>query len=141
MRYGARALVELAAGYPDTLVSVKELAARAGVSPKYLEHIMRLLKAAGLVKSVRGLRGGYALATPPEACNLADVYRAVEGSTAPVECADDPESCPMADQCPTRDTWVEIKEAIVAVLENTTIRDLLNRRKHTNDSQALTYDI
>lgn len=141
MRYGCRALVELAARYPDSVVSVKDMGESQHISPKYLEHIMSALKAAGLVKSVRGLHGGYALAKPPGQCRLSEVFRALEGSAAPVDCVDDPESCPMRELCPTRETWAEVKGAILHVLESTTVQDLLQRRRKRAASQAHTYQI
>jgi len=129
MRYGTRALVELAAQGRGSVVSVRDLADSQGISSKYLERIMRALSVAGLVKSVRGFRGGYSLAKPPNRCRLSEVYAALEGSMAPVECVDHPESCPMIDTCPTRETWTKLKEAMEGVLEDTTLQDLLDRGK------------
>ena len=126
-RYGSRAMAELAVAYPAGSVSVKQLARKQHISIKYLEQIMGLLKTAGLVRSARGTHGGYTLSRNPGAINLGDVYRALEGSTAPVHCVDDPESCPMEGVCPTRDTWVEIEEAISKVLKKTTMRKLAAR--------------
>ena len=69
VRYGARALVELAAAYPDRAVSVREVGQQQNLSAKYLERILQALKAVGLVQVVRGSRGGYVLARPsPEHC-------------------------------------------------------------------------
>ena len=127
MRYGTRALVELARAYPDDNVSVREMAEKQDISAKYLEHIMAQLKTAGIVSSVRGVHGGYRLTVPPEKCDLGEVFRAVEGSPAPAECVDEPGVCPMEDECPTRETWSEMKEAINDVLEGTTLQDLVER--------------
>ena len=135
MRYGTRALAELASGYPDAVMSVKDIAESQRISPKYLEHIMGALKAAGFVKSVRGVHGGYVLAAPPAGCRLSDVYRALEGSAAPVECVDDPRSCAFCDQCPTRETWAEVKGAVMEVLEHTTLQDLVDRSRRKQQTQ------
>ncbi len=127
MRYGSRALAELAAAYPEGTVPVREVAEKQEISAKYLEQIMSRLKAAGIVESVRGLHGGYKLAMPPGECRLSEVFEALEGSAAPVACVDEPGGCPLEDCCPTRATWSEVKEAIVEVLENTTLQDLADR--------------
>ena len=125
-RYGARALADLAA-HSDAPASVRDIAARQRISPKYLEQILNALRAAGLVRAVRGLHGGYTVAKPPAAINLCDVYEAVEGSVAPVECVDH-HCCPMEDVCPTRQTWLEMKETLESLLKRTTIQELVDRR-------------
>ena len=122
-------MTQVASGRPDCPVSVRDIAEQQRLSPKYLEQILRPLKAAGLIRAVRGKQGGYVLTRPPERITLKQVYESLEGSVAPVECVDCPESCSMHDVCPTRDTWLEIKESIAGVLERTTIWDLLERKK------------
>jgi Rrf2 family protein len=141
VRYGARAMTQVAAAYPDRAVSVREVGEEQNISPKYLEHILRGLKAAGLVRAIRGTNGGYVLARPPGSITLKDLYESLVGSVAPVDCVDCPDSCSMHDICPTRDTWVEMKEAIETVLERTTIRDLVERKKRKAISSAPTYQI
>ena len=128
-RYAARALTEIALGYPGGTITAKDVAERQGISAKYLEQLLASLKAAGLVKAIRGARGGFALARPPEDITLKQVLEVLEGSVAPVECVDHPESCPMKDICPTRDTWVDVRNAVESVLGNTTLLDLVRRRR------------
>lgn len=140
-RYGTRALVELAAAYGGEPISVRELAERQNLSEKYLEQIMAPLKAAGLVKSVRGIGGGYTLARPPSEVRLADIYHVLEGSAAPVDCVDHPDACPMLEVCPTRQTWVELKEAVETVLGRTTLQDLLEQREARTVERAAMYQI
>lgn len=141
VRYGARAMTEIASAFPRRAVSVREVARQQGISPKYLEQILKPLKAAGLVQVVRGNQGGYVLARPPERITLKEVCESLEGSVAPVDCVDFPDSCPMHEGCPTRDTWVEIKEAVEGVLERTTIRDLVERKLRKATPPAPVYQI
>ena len=112
-----------------------------GISAKYLEQILRPLRVAGLIQAVRGKQGGYVLARPPQSITLKDVLEILDGSAAPVDCVDCPDSCAMHDVCPTRDTWVEIKFAIERVLDSTTIQDLVDRKKQTAISSASMYQI
>ena len=128
-RYGAKAMAELASAYPGPTLSVKDIAAKQRISPKYLEQIMASLRAAGLVKGVRGMHGGYALTRPPRDITVKDVFEAVEGSVGPVDCVDHPEACEMKGVCPTRDTWVEMAESIGRVLKGTTLQDLAERKE------------
>ena len=140
-RYGARALAELALAYPDGTVSIKEIAVKQHISAKYLEQIMRTLKAVGLVTSVRGMHGGFALARRPAEITLKEVYTALEGTVAPVDCVDHPDSCPIESLCPTRDTWIEMTQAMESVLERTTVQDLVERVKRKSGSAATMYHI
>jgi Rrf2 family protein len=140
-RYGARAVVELAAAYPSRVLSVKEIGRRQGISAKFLEHIMGTLRAAGLIQAIRGVNGGYALARPPQNITLKELHETLIGSAAPVECVDCPDSCAMPDVCPTRDTWVEIKEAVETVLERTTVQELVQRKIRKAISSAADYCI
>ena len=140
-RYGVRALVELALHYPEGAVSVREIAECQKISPKYLELIIRPLKAAGLVTAARGMHGGYTLARPPTTIRLSEVLSVLEGSPTLVECVEHPEMCPMKDGCPTRDTWCELTRALTTVLQGTTLQDLVERKKRKGGSHMLMYHI
>jgi Rrf2 family protein len=131
-------MAELAAAYPQRAPSVREIAQSQQVSVKYLEHIMQALKLAGLVRATRGTHGGYALARAPQEIKVADVFRALEGSPAPVPCVDAPETCPMARGCPTRDTWVELRDAIQRVLDGKTLQDLAEKCRASHAPTATT---
>ncbi len=80
-RYALLAALDLAAHYcPGQPVKVREIAARTGVPPKYLVHILLKLKARVLVNSTRGPKGGYYLVRPPEMISAAEIVSAVAGS-------------------------------------------------------------
>jgi Rrf2 family protein len=138
-RYAARALAELASGRV-TPVSVREIAEREHISAKYLEQIFHTLSSVGLVRAIRGKSGGYELAKPPASITLKDVFVVFEGSIA-LECTDDPDRCPLVETCATRDTWVELKEAILRVLERTTLQDLAERKRVKSASSIFAYEI
>jgi len=127
-RYGTRAMLDLAPHYGQGLILVKDIARRQQISELYSEHLLMLLKAAGMVRSIRGARGGYTLAVPPSQISVSDIVQALEGSVAPVDCVDDPEVCPQADMCVPRDFWTEMKKAVNGVLESTTLQDLVQRQ-------------
>ena len=136
-----RALVELALADNDEVVSTRRVADEQDISFKYLEQIMSALRAAGLVKSRRGQNGGYSLARKPEQITLLQVYRVLEGSPAPADCVDAPESCPRNRRCAMRQTWVEMADSIREVLENTTLRDLKDRHRNNSPGAAAAYHI
>jgi len=139
-RYGVRAILELALAYGKKPLQVRAIAKRQAISSKYLEQLMAMLKSAGLLKSVRGSKGGYLLARPPTEITLYHVLEALEGPVCVIECLRQQEVCSRAGDCLTRPFWSEINTAIVDALESTTLQDLLDRsREHQH--QATNYQI
>jgi len=128
-RYAARAMLDLAQHFGEGPILVKDISRREEFSDRYLEQILTPLKVAGLVRVVRGARGGFSLARPPSEIKLLEIIQIVEGSTAPVDCVDDARVCSRSDFCVTREVWAEIKAAIDTVLESITLQDLLERQK------------
>jgi Rrf2 family cysteine metabolism transcriptional repressor len=125
--YAARAMVDLALNYEKGVVSVRVIAARQQLSPKYLESLLASLRAAGLVRSVRGARGGHALTRSPNQINLRQIYNVFEGTEGFVECTTSPELCDRIDDCVTRDIWAQMYAACMEALESTTLEELARR--------------
>ena len=123
--YGLRAVVELAARYGEGPVSLSAVASEQGISEAYLEQLMRSLKAAGLVKTVRGKSGGYLLTREPAKISVLEVLRALEGSTDIVDCVGSAASvCENACTCSARPLFLKLQSRINAVLEETTVGEL-----------------
>lgn len=127
-QYGVRAVVELAARHQTSPLPLPEIARTQGISPSYLERVLRTLRQAGLILSVRGAHGGYRLARSPGEITVGQVIRALEGPIAPVACVSesDPEPCDHAVNCPTRAAWLRLRDGIAAALDTMTIADLLD---------------
>ncbi len=124
-RYAARALVELALHYEGgEPVKLKDIAGRQDISLKYLEQVMFPLRVSGYVITQKGSKGGYLLARLPEQITLLEIVEAVEGSVAPVECADQPGLCKKSDRCATHQAWVGLKDSITRELGKITLADL-----------------
>lgn len=140
-RYGARAMLDLALNSSEGPVLLRDIAKRQEVSEKYLEHSITTLRKAGLVRSIRGARGGYVLAKSPSQIRLSEIMEVLEGSMAPVECVDDPQVCQRAQLCVTRDIWAKMKEAIDNILESITLQDMVERQNKKKDSKAIVYNI
>ena len=78
--YAARAVLGLARHYPNRVaLTMEQVAGEQGLPPKYLPQILLELKAEGILRSVRGMAGGYLLARPPAEITLRDVLQAVDG--------------------------------------------------------------
>lgn len=122
-------LLDLAIHQNEAPISLKDIALRQQISLQYLEHLITPLIAAGIVRSVRGPKGGISFAKPPKQIALSEIFQLLEGSIAPVECIDNPNLCSRSESCVTRDVWEEMKKVMNGVLENTTIQSLVERQK------------
>ena len=135
-RYGSRAMIELALVWPDRIISVKEIARNQRLSTKFLEQILAALKAADLIRSVRGTGGGYALTRPPEEVRMLEIFKILEGSPSLVDCVDHPEVCDNRATCPIRGMWQEASQAVADVLDRTTLKDLADKARQ-NPAEAM----
>ena len=140
-RYGARVMLDLALHFGEGPILLKDIAKRQQISERYLEQLILSLKAAGLVESTRGARGGFTLAKPPSQIRLSEIIQTMEGSIAPVTCVDDPKACSRADVCVTRDIWSEMGKAMSGVLESTTLEDLVQRQREKEKPETIMYHI
>ncbi len=141
LRYGYRALIEVAEACPHGTVSVRRIARVRQMSPKYLEQIVAALKAAGLVRAVRGNHRGYELARPPEEISLGDVAAALEGPLATAKCAIAPGDCALSEGCPACHIWVSVKDAVEGVLGSVTLKDLMARKRDNVAKERPDYSI
>ena len=123
-RYGTRILVDLARHNDQGPIQIGEISKRQDISVKYLEQIIRPLKKADLVSSVRGPKGGHVLARKPEKITLGQIVRLLEGQSEPVECISEPEKCPMSEDCLVRLAWQEATRAFYEKLDTITIANL-----------------
>jgi Rrf2 family cysteine metabolism transcriptional repressor len=128
-RYGMRAVIELSQHEEKRPLQLKTIAERQGISVKYLEQLMSLLRSAGFVRSIRGSKGGYVLARAPEQINLYDVFRCLEGAVSTAECTEDTDYCERAADCAAREVWLRVEEAIQGVLSSMTLADMVHRTK------------
>lgn len=131
-RYGIRATIELAEHYKKGPLQLRIIAERQEISVKYLEQLMAVMRSAGLVRSVRGAKGGYMLAKSPEDIRLSDVFHCLEGPVATAECIDNQDYCTRAIDCVARDLWARVEKAINEVLDAVTLRDMVERIKNTD---------
>ena len=124
-RYGARILVDLARHNDHGPVQIGEISKRQDISVKYLEQLIRPLKQANMVSSVRGPKGGHLLVKKPEEITLGQVVRLFEGQSDLVECISKPEKCSMSDDCQVRLAWQDATRVLYEKLDSTTIADLM----------------
>lgn len=136
-RYAVRVMLDLALNNTGECIKVKDIAARQGISEKYLEQIIAVLNRAGYVKSVRGAQGGYRVAKDPGEYSVGMILRLTEGTMAPVACLEEgaPE-CERCYTCETLEVWKELYAAVNNVIDNITIADLAERHRHRAENQG-----
>ena len=127
-RYGTRLILDLAINAQDGPVPLGDVSKRQNISLKYLEHLIRKLKEAGLIKSQRGPYGGHMLKKSPADITVGDIVRTLEKSTAITDCAETEDRlcgvCNRAGDCLSRWVWIEASEAMFKRLDEITIQSL-----------------
>lgn len=124
-RYALRLMIDIAKwGNAGSLVTLRQAAEREGLSVKYLEQLGGALVKAEVLKSIRGVSGGYSLARSAEEITAGDILRATEGSCAPVACVDDGELCSRSGECAARTFWRGLDKVIETYADNVTLADL-----------------
>ena len=141
IRYGARAMLELASRYGEGPVDLKEIAKKEDISLKYLEQVIIPLRTAGLVKSIRGSKGGYSLARPPSEICLNDLVEILDGPIDLIECLKDPKGCPRSPSCVTRDIWMGASDAIHKIFNSITFEEMVNRKREKEGKTPPMYQI
>lgn len=109
-------------------VQVSEISKEQGIPVKYLEQLIRILKQARLVKSIRGPKGGHILNRQPSEITLGQLVRLFEGQSELVVCISEPEKCAMSEVCRVRLAWMKATEALYSILDAITIEDILQTR-------------
>ena len=120
-QYGLKACFILAQNYPNKCVSASQLEKEIAVSGKYIEKIMRMLSAKGIVRAERGVSGGYRLTRAPEKITIGDVARALEDNMEIVDCVTF--CCP---NCATGEVWRRLYDGINGVLDSMTLQSMID---------------
>ncbi len=126
--YASRALLCLALRDDSSPISVRDIAERTGLPQPYLEQILLALKGAGLVRSKRGVSGGYSLARPAEEILLSQIVSAVDG---PIVAGDFDEphtggACDHQGQCVLMAVWAHAGDHMRKLLESYRLSDIAN---------------
>lgn len=125
-RYGVNAVFELALRYGEEPMSLKTIAERQCIPLPYLEQLIIKLRKSGIVKSVRGAKGGYSLLISPDELTIHDVLTILEGDLAPVHCKDvDDDGCEHKKDCAGHYVWSKVHESVKHIMETYTFRKLI----------------
>jgi len=132
--YGVRALFDIAYHSCGMPAKVNDIARRQGISPRYIEQIFICFKKAGIIRTVRGPKGGYMLDKKPEEVSIGDIIRAIEGNIELVGCksttAGGEDECVVRTQCVTAPIWNELNSKVSDFFDSISIQDLCKRGKN-----------
>lgn len=121
--YGLRLMIELAKTYGHGPRSLSKVALKEGISLPYLERIVSRLKSKGLVKSVRGVSGGYILGRKPKELTVGEVIDVLERPLNFSGCL----ICRKKVDCGTKMVWEKVNQNVVQTLNSLTLNDLITR--------------
>lgn len=122
-RYGLRLLIELADRAGSAPIDLGSVARNQDIPELYLSKLAATLKAAGVLRSERGAKGGYRLARRPEDISILSVVEALEGRSSLLECTDDPAICARSGECRTLPVWSGLDKAINDYLRGVSLAD------------------
>ena len=128
--YGLRCLLYLARHECGTSLTIPEISQSEGISHHNVGKMLRILRQGGFVESERGQHGGYVLARAPEHIVVADLLNALGGrlfdSSFCEQHSGAEENCAHTlSACSVRALWSRLQDAVDAVLQELTLRDLL----------------
>lgn len=127
--YSIRAVLHLATKHDAAVVTKQEICAQEGITPAFLTKILQPLIRGGIVRSKRGVAGGFALAQPPDKLTLLDVMRAAEEPMALNLCLIEENGCERTCTCPVHTLWAQAREALEQIFSRRTVADLARERE------------
>ena len=126
-RYAVMALADMAR-FPDNKpISLRDISLRQSISLLYLEQIFLKLKKNNLVKSIRGINGGYILIKNPKQIKLSEIFSALDENVKTIGCKKESKrGCNgRSSKCITHNLWDELDLHINSFFENKKLDDLI----------------
>jgi Rrf2 family iron-sulfur cluster assembly transcriptional regulator len=135
--YAIRAMIHLAC-LPDGGVALRSEIAEAQYIPtSFMAKILRSLVRARLLRSSRGVNGGFALARPTAEINMLEIVEAIEGPLALTDCVPNPSGCGWSVDCPASTVWAKVQNNVKGTLRESSLEDLVSTpRRNGRVSQA-----
>jgi len=128
-RYGLRTMIEIAMADDQQSVLQKDISAKQRISLRYLDHIIRSLKTAGLIRNKAGRKSGYVLARPASEITTLDIMNAFQADVKIIDCVDPFYDCDLKESCSTHPFWTDLNDLIKNYLAGTTLESLVLRQK------------
>lgn len=126
-RYALRVMIDLAEHGEEGYIPMKDVAARQGISLKYLEKILPILTKSHMIEGVQGKGGGCRLTRRPSEYSVWEILRLTEGDLAPVACLEESAEgvCVRSTECRTFPMWQKFYEMMSEYFDSIAISDLM----------------
>lgn len=136
-KYAIKALMVLGRNYGKDPMQIVKIAEEENIPKKFLEQILLEMRNAGILYSKKGAGGGYSLNKAPEDVYLSQVMRLIDGPIALLPCVSlnfyrSCDECTTEHACGIRDTFVEVRNAMLQILNDTSVANLINKEKELN---------
>ncbi|GEM62922.1 Rrf2 family transcriptional regulator [Sphingobacterium faecium NBRC 15299] len=136
-KYAIKALMVLGRNYGKDPMQIVKIAEEENIPKKFLEQILLEMRNAGILYSKKGAGGGYSLNKAPEDVYLSQVMRLIDGPIALLPCVSlnfyrSCDECTTEHACGIRDTFVEVRNAMLQILNDTSVASLINKEKQLN---------
>lgn len=125
-RYAIRAMIEIGQADSTKGILQKDIAQNQHLSNKYLDQIILGLKAAELIRNVKGKGSGYMLTRNPSEITALDIHNAFEPGICVIDCIEKSFNCPRTNICKTKNFWTELNQLIINHFKSKTLCDLIN---------------
>lgn len=131
-RYGIRTMIVLAFHYRGSPISAEYISKRERISKDYIEQLFIKLKKRGLIKSIRGPKGGFLLAKPPSRVKIRDILRCVEEPIALAPCVEtepNTSQCALSDNCIAQAFFKRMSQKLEKLMDSTSLADACKPRR------------
>ena len=136
-RYGLRILIDLATHESEKPRLLRDIAKSQQISEKYISRLIIDLRRARLVRSIRGVKGGFHLAKDPKEITLLEIIETMEGPLSVVDCVFAPESCKRFSTCTARTIWLRLNDGIRDLMRNITFEEILASYRTGNSPENM----
>jgi Rrf2 family protein len=130
--YAIRSMIFIASLPEDAVVLRSEICESQKIPSSFMAKILRSLVRAQLLRSTRGVNGGFSLAKNPAEITLLDVLEAIEGPLSLTDCVPSPDECAHSANCPANAVWARVQDSIKKILNETTLEDLVSAPRRRN---------
>ncbi len=125
--YGLFGLVYLAKQAPNAVATLREISEVQAIPDKFLAKIFQNLTKAGVIKSHRGVRGGFSLARPARRITVAEVFDAIQSNGDPIKCVINRKDCPKKYACPVREMVMEGRRQMFSYFSKHSVQTLADQ--------------
>lgn len=126
--YAIRCVLHLSQD-PDKVIMVDAISRDSKIPKSFLAKILQKLSKAGIVRSFRGVKGGYQLEKHPSEISLLNIIETIEGPVVMNECAMNKNFCDMSESCAVHPAWVKIRDVVENALGDYNLETLMTNKK------------